>query len=104
VAETAPRERFSFPSSATNATLSYACKPGAEGGGPAARAQAAHASFDAALASFAASQASAASAAIDRGLTGAALSAELSAAGDAFAAEQRTGLDARFGCIPGGAA
>ena len=100
----APRERFTFPSSATSATLAYACTPGSQGGGTAARAQASHASFDAALAAFAAGQASAASAAIDRGLTGAALSAELSAAGDAFAAEQRSRLDRQYGCIPSGGA
>jgi hypothetical protein len=100
----APRERFTFPSSATRATLAYSCSPGAQGGGTAARAQAAHASFDAALAGFAASQASAATAAINRGLTGTALSAELSAAGDAFAAEQRSSLDSRYGCVPAGEA
>lgn len=104
VAQQEPRERFTFPSTATRATLAYACRPGAEGGGTAARAGAAHASFDAALGGFAARQASAASAAIDRGLTGAALSAELSAAGDAFAAEQRSSLDGRYGCIPAGEA
>lgn len=103
-ASEAPRERFTFASTATRATLAYACRPGAAGGGPAARAQAAHASFDAALAGFAAAQASAASAAINRGLTGAALSAELSAAGDAFAASQRADLDARYQCIPAGEA
>jgi ribosomal protein S9 len=99
-----PRERFTFPSSATRATLAYSCRPGAQGGGTEARAQAAHASFDAALAGFAASQASAATAAINRGLTGAALSAELSAAGDAFAAEQRARLDGQYGCVPAGEA
>jgi hypothetical protein len=103
-ASEAPRERFTYPSSATRATLAYSCRPGSQGGGTEARAQAAHASFDAALAGFAARQASAASAAIDRGLTGAALSAELSAAGDAFAAEQRSDLDARYGCVPAGEA
>lgn len=103
-ASEAPRERFTFASTATRATLAYACRPGASGGGTAARAGAAHASFDAALAGFAAQQASAASAAIDRGLTGAALSAELSAAGDAFAARQRSDLDARYQCIPAGEA
>jgi hypothetical protein len=97
-----PRERFTFPSSATRATLAYSCRPGAEGGGTAARAAAAHASFDAALKGFAAQQASAASAAIDRGLTGDALSAELGRAGDSFAAGQRTDLDRRYGCIPAG--
>jgi hypothetical protein len=101
-ASEAPRERFSFASTATRATLAYACTPGPSGGGAQARAAAAHASFDAALAGFAARQASAASAAIDRGLTGEALSAELGRAGDAFAAEQRAGLDARYGCIPAG--
>jgi hypothetical protein len=100
----APRERFTFPSSATRATLAYSCRPGAQDGGTAARAAAAHASFDAALAGFAARQSSAATAAIDRGLTGTALSAELSAAGDAFAAEQRSDLDNRFGCVPAGEA
>ena len=100
----APRERFTFASSATQATLAYACRPGAAGGGAQARAAAAHASFDAALGVFAAEQASAATAAINRGLTGAALSAELSAAGDAFAASQRSDLDARYQCIPAGEA
>ncbi len=100
----APRERFTFPSSATRATLAYSCRPGAEGGGTEARAAAAHANFDAALAGFAAQQASAATAAINRGLTGAALSAELSAAGDAFAASQRSDLDSRYGCVPAGEA
>ncbi|MFM2388958.1 MAG: hypothetical protein RLZZ437_513 [Pseudomonadota bacterium] len=103
-ASEAPRERFTFASSATRATLAYACRPGPQDGGTAARAAAAHASFDAALAGFAAQQASAATAAINRGLTGAALSAELSQAGDAFAADQRAGLDRRFGCIPAGEA
>ncbi|MGL5011011.1 MAG: hypothetical protein ACRC6I_14120 [Paracoccaceae bacterium] len=104
VAAAEPRERFTFPSTATRATLAYACRPGPQGGGTAARAEAAHASFDASLAGFAATQASAASAAIDRGLTGEALSAELGAAGDAFAAEQRARLDASYGCIPAGEA
>lgn len=100
----APRERFTFPSTATRATLAYSCRPGAQGGGTAARAAAAHASFDAALSAFASGQEAAATAALNRGLTGSALSAELSAAGDRFASEQRSDLDARFACVPAGKA
>jgi hypothetical protein len=103
-APSAARERFTFPSTTTNATLAYACTPGANGGGPAARAQSAHAAFDAALSGFAARQAAASIAALNAGRSGESLDAELKAQGDAFAAEQRSSLDARYGCIPAGGA
>jgi hypothetical protein len=98
------RERFTFPSTTTRATLAYSCRPGAEGGGPAARAQATHAVFDQALSGFAARQAAASIAAVNAGRSGESLDAELKAQGDAFAAQQRADLDARYGCIPAGGA
>ncbi len=98
------RERFTFPSTSTRATLAYSCRPGAEGGGTAARAASAHASFDRALAGFAAQQASVTMAAINSGQTGDALDADLKRAGDDFAARQRADLDSRYGCIPAGEA
>ncbi len=98
------RERFTFPSATTRATLAYSCRAGGDGGGPAARAQATHAAFDQALSGFAARQAAASIAAVNAGRTGESLDAELKAQGDAFAAQQRTDLDARYGCIPAGGA
>jgi hypothetical protein len=95
------RERFTFPSATTRATLAYACTPGS---GTAARAQSAHTAFDAALSGFAARQAAASIAAVNAGRSGESLDAELKAQGDAFAAEQRASLDARYGCIPAGGA
>jgi hypothetical protein len=95
------RERFTFPSATTRATLAYSCKPG---GDAASRAQSTHAAFDAALSGFAARQAAASIAAVNAGRTGESLDAELKAQGDAFAAEQRSSLDARYGCIPAGGA
>ncbi len=93
------RERFTFPSTTTRATLAYACRPG---NGAAGRAQSTHAAFDAALSGFAARQAAASIAAVNAGRSGASLDADLKAQGDAFAAEQRSSLDARYGCIPAG--
>jgi hypothetical protein len=98
------RERFTFPSANTSATLAYSCRPGAEGGGTAARAQSTHAAFDAALSGFAARQAAATIAAVNAGRSGESLDADLKAQGDAFAAEQRSTLDARYGCTPAGGA
>ena len=95
------RERFTFPSATTRATLAYACTPGNDA---AARAQSAHTAFDAALSGFAARQASASIAAVNAGRSGESLDADLKAQGDAFAAEQRSTLDARYGCIPAGGA
>ncbi len=95
------RERFTFPSATTRATLAYACTPG---NGAAARAQSAHAAFDQALSGFAARQAASSIAAVNAGRSGESLDAELKAQGDAFAAEQRSSLDARYGCIPAGGA
>jgi hypothetical protein len=95
------RERFTFPSATTRATLAYACTPG---GDAAARAQSTHAAFDAALSGFAARQAAASIAAVNAGRSGESLDAELKQQGDAFAAQQRSSLDARYGCIPAGGA
>ncbi len=93
------RERFTFASTTTRATLAYACTPG---NGAAARAQSTHAAFDAALSGFVARQAAASIAARDAGQLGAAFDADLRAQGDAFSANQRAELDARYGCIPAG--
>jgi hypothetical protein len=93
------RERFTFASTTTRATLAYACTPG---NGAAGRAQSAHTAFDAALSGFVARQAAASIAARNSGQLGTAFDAELRAQSDAFRAEQRSTLDARYGCIPAG--
>ena len=95
------RERFTFPSATTRATLAYACTPGNDA---AARAQSSHTAFDAALSGFAARQAAASIAAVNAGRSGESLDAELKTQGDAFAAAQRSSLEARYGCIPAGGA
>ena len=101
---TAAREEFVFASTLNSGSYKYACTPGAQGGGAAARAAATHAAFDQALAGFAASRTTAAAAALAAGRSGGALTAEMQAAGDTFAAEQRATLDARHGCVPAGQA
>jgi hypothetical protein len=98
------REEFVFASTRNTGSYKYACTPGAQGGGTAARAAATHAAFDQALAGFGASQTAAAAAALAAGRSGTALQAEMTSAGDAFAAEQRATLDAQYGCAPGGQA
>jgi hypothetical protein len=97
----ADRQEFVFASTLNSGSYKYACNPGADA---ATRAQATHAAFDQALAGFAASRTAAATAALAAGKSGDALTVEMRAAGDAFAAEQRTALDTRYGCVPAGQA
>ncbi len=95
------REEFVFASTLNAGSYKYACTPG---GDAAMRAAATHAAFDQALASFAASRTTAAAAAMAAGRSGDALTGEMKAAGDAFAAEQRAKLDGQYGCVPAGQA
>jgi hypothetical protein len=100
----ADREEFVFASTLNAGSYKYACTAGAQGGGAAARAAATHAVFDQALSDFAASRTPVAAAALAAGRSGDALAAEMQAAGDTFAADQRAKLDAQYGCVPAGQA
>jgi hypothetical protein len=97
----AAREEFVFASTLNAGSYKYACTPG---GDAATRAAATHAAFDQALATFAASRTTAAAAAMAAGRSGDALTSDMKAAGDAFAAEQRAKLDGQYGCVPQGQA
>jgi hypothetical protein len=98
----AAREEFVFPSTLSAGSFKYACTAGAQGGGPAARAAAAHAAFEQELASFSASQTTVAQAALAAGRSGDAVTADMKTAGDAFAADQRSKMDSQYGCVRSG--
>jgi hypothetical protein len=95
------REEFVFASTLNAGSYKYACTPG---GDAPTRAAATHAAFDQALAGFAGSRTAALAAALAAGKSGDALTAEMQAAGDVFAADQRALLDAQHGCVPAGQA
>jgi hypothetical protein len=101
-AREAAREEFVFPSTISAGNFKYACTAGAQGGGPAARAAAAHATFEQELAVFSASQTAIAQASLAAGRSGETVTAESQAAGNAFAADQRTKLDSQYGCVRAG--
>lgn len=98
------RQEFVFQSTLAAGSSTYSCTTGAQGGGAAVRAAAAHTAFEQELTTFSASQTTVAQAALAAGRSSGVVTSEMQAAGDAFAAEQRTRMDSQYGCFRAGQA